>query len=147
VSSRSVVGHLLAAVVLGLLAAAPAAAAEPKAKSTQTEAVWVDFDPEKNTVLLKIREAGKGARPPRHLVLRKGREASFNVIPTGSILKRTSVAINGMKGEITDIPPGKTVNVYWIQDPNDDQARFARKIDVIFSDEELEERYGIEDVE
>ena len=78
------------------------------------------------------------------LKLKKGKEASFNVIPEGSILKRTSVAINGKKGELKDIPEGKTVNIYWVPDPKDPSKRFARKIDVILSEEELDARYGDE---
>jgi len=120
---------LASLAVVGLLWAPPKAQAE-KAKSTQTEAVWVKFDPETNTVTVRVRNPGKGATPPRHLKLRKGREASFNVKPQGSVLTRTSVAINGRKGEMADIPAGKTVNIYWISDPDDDQARFARKIDM-----------------
>jgi hypothetical protein len=67
------------------------------------------------------------------------------VQPTGSVLKRTTVSINGKKGELTDIPEGKTVNIYWAQDEKDDKARFARKIDVIFSEEELDEMYPDEE--
>ena len=48
-------------------------------------------------------------------------------------------------GELTDIPTGKTVNIYWVPDPNDETARFARKIDVILSDEELDEMYKVVD--
>ena len=132
---------LAALVVVCLLWAAPQAHAQ-KAKSTQTEAVWVKFDPETKTVTVRVREPGKGAKPPRHLVLRKGREASFNVKPEGSVLARTSVAINGKKGELADIPTGKRVNIYWIPDPNDDQARFARKIDMFVPASEQGEDAG-----
>jgi len=134
VTRRTVVGLAALAVVCPLWAA-PQAHAQ-KAKSTQTEAVWIEFDAETSTVTVKVRKPGKGAEPPRHLELRKGREATFKVKPTGSVLTRTSVAINGRKGEITDIPAGKTVNIYWVPDPDDDQARFARKIDVFLPAEE-----------
>ena len=59
-----------------------------------------------------------------------------------SVLTRTSVAINGVKGEITDIPEGKTVLIYWVPDEKKEGEYFARKIDVIFSEEELDEKYG-----
>src|SRR5512145_2255310 len=130
-----------------LLAAPAALAAEDKAKSTQSEGKWVKFDAATNTVTLKITKEGKGAKPPAELKVKKGREATFKVNPTGSVLSRTSVAINGKQGEITDIPEGKTVNVYWIQDQGDPKSRFARKIDVILSDEELDAKYGVDKIE
>ena len=74
--------------------------------------------------------------------LKVGQEAVFNVQPEGSVLSRTSVAVNGKKGALTDIKPGKTVLVYWVPDPKDAKAKFARKIDVILSEQELDERYG-----
>ena len=37
------------------------------------------------------------------------------------------------------------MNVYWGPDEKHAGQRFARKIDVVFSREELEERYGITD--
>ncbi len=137
---RTLVGIAAAVVVCGV-AAAPDAQAQ-KAKSTQSEAKWIKFDPETNQVTVKVTKPGKGAKPPKELKLKRGKEASFKVIPTGSILTRTSVAINGKKGELADIPAGKTVNIYWIPDKDDKTARFARKIDVILSDEELDEMYG-----
>ena len=137
---RTLVG-IAAAAVVSLVAAAPDAQAQ-KSKSTQSEAKWIKFDPETNQVTVKVTKPGKGAKPPKELKLKRGREARFKVIPTGSILARTSVAINGRKGELKDIPAGKTVNVYWVPDKDDKTARFARKIDVILSDEELDEMYG-----
>ncbi len=137
---RTLVG-IAAAAVVSLVAATPDAQAQ-KSKSTQSEAKWIKFDPETNQVTVKVTKPGKGAKPPKELKLKRGKEASFKVIPTGSILTRTSVAINGKKGELSDIPAGKTVNIYWIPDKDDKTARFARKIDVILSDEELDEMYG-----
>ncbi len=137
---RTLVG-IAAAAVVSLVAAAPDAQAQ-KSKSTQSEAKWIKFDPETSQVTVKVTKPGKGATPPKELKLKRGKEASFKVIPTGSILARTSVAINGKKGELADIPAGKTVNIYWIPDKDDKTARFARKIDVILSDEELDARYG-----
>jgi hypothetical protein len=113
---------------------APATAAK-KSKSTQNEAQWISFDAAAKTVTVKITKKGKG---PNKKLLKVRKEATFNVIPEGSILTRTSVAINGVKGEITDIPAGKTVLIYWVPDENKDGEFFARKIDVIFSEEELD---------
>ncbi len=61
------------------------------------------------------------------------------------MLTRTSVAINGVKSEITDISEGRTVLIYWVPDPNKEGELFARKIDVILSDEELADRYDAAD--
>jgi len=139
---------LFALTAVACLLAAPAAwSADDKAKSTQSEGKWVKFDAAANTVTVKITKDGKGAKPPADLEVKKGREATFKVNPTGSVLSRTSVAINGKKGEITDIPEGKTVNVYWVQDASDPKIRFARKIDVILSDEELDAKYGVDKIE
>ena len=129
---------ILAVVGVALLGAGPALAAK-KQKSTSNEAKWISFDGATNTVTVKITKAGKG---PNKKMLKKGKDATFNVIPTGSILKRTSVAINGQKGEITDIREGKTVLLYWVPDPNKEGEFFARKIDVVLSEEELDARYG-----
>jgi hypothetical protein len=110
-----------------------------KSKSTQNEAQWVAYDATAKTVTVKVTKKGKG---PNKKLLKVRKEATFNVIPEGSVLTRTSVAINGVKGELTDIPEGKTVLIYWIPDPNKDGELFARKIDVILSEEELDEKYG-----
>ena len=56
-------------------------------------------------------------------------------------LARTSVKVNGKAGKLTDINTGKRVILYWMPDEADKTARFARTIDVTFSDEELDERY------
>ena len=119
-------------------AVATDASAQRKAKSTQTEARFIKFDAEKKTVSVKAAKS-KG---PNKKMLKKGKEATFNVIPEGSILTRTSVAINGKKGEIKDIPAGKQVNVYWVPDPKKDGEFLARKIDVVLSEEELDALYG-----
>ena len=117
---------------------APVAEAK-KSKSTQNEAEWMSFDAAAKTVTVKITKKGKG---PNKKLLKTRKEATFNVIPEGSVLTRTSVAVNGVKGELHDIPAGKTVLLYWVPDPNKEGEFFARKIDVIFSEEELDEKYG-----
>jgi len=124
---------------LGLLASQASA---KKSKSTQNEAKWISFDEAGKTVTVKILKAGKG---PNKKMLKKGKEATFNVIPTGSVLTRTSVAINGVKGEMTDIAEGKTVLIYWVPDPDKEGEFFARKIDVVMSEEEFAKRYDTED--
>ena len=136
------------AVVFALALAGPAfGAAEDKAKTTQSEGKLVKYDAASNTVTIKITKEGKGATPAPGLEVKKGKDATFRVQPEGSVLARTSVAINGKKGSITDIPEGKTVLVYWLKDEKDPKLRFARKIDVILSDEELDAKYGVDKIE
>ena len=127
----------VAAVGIAAMAAPAAFAAEQK--STRNEAEWVKYDPAAKTVTLKIKKAGLG---PGAAKLKVGPQTVFNVQPEGSVLSRTSVAINGKKGALTDIPVGKTVLVYWIPDAKDAKVPFARKIDVILSEQELDEKYG-----
>jgi hypothetical protein len=135
---------LATAFVLGtsVLLAGAASAQKAGAKSTQTEAVWVGFDAAAKKATVKIKKPGKG---PNKDMLKANQEAVFNVEPEGSVLTRTSVAVNGVKGELKDIPAGKQVNVYWVPDEKKKGEFFARKIDVVLSEEELQERYGTEE--
>jgi hypothetical protein len=136
---------MLAAAVAFALAAAPALAQEAtKGKSVQTEAEWVAFDAAGNTVKVKVKK-NRGGKAPEGLGLKEGQEATFKVKPEGSVLTRTTVAINSQKADLKDLKAGKTVMIYWVADAADPKARFARKIDQILSDEEAEERYGSED--
>ena len=118
---------------------APVAEAQKKSKSTQNEAEWIAYDAAAKTVTVKITSTGKG---PNKKLLKTRKEATFNVIPEGSVLTRTTVTINGVKSELTDITAGKTVLIYWVPDPNKKGEFFARKIDAIFSEQELDEMYG-----
>jgi hypothetical protein len=129
------VAALALVFVAGLAAEAVAAP-----KSTQTEARFIKFDPAKNTVEVKV-EKSKG---PNRKMVKKGKEATFNVKPEGSILTRTTCTFNGKRGEIKDIAAGKQVNVYWVPDPDKKGELFARKIDVVLSEEELDALYGSE---
>jgi hypothetical protein len=132
-----VVGVAVAALSF-LVVAAPAGAKE---RSTQTEARWISFDAEKETVEVKVQKPGKG---PNAKLMRSGKEVTFNVKPEGSVLTRTNVSINGKRGELKDIPAGKQVNVYWVPDEKKKDEFFARKIDVVLSEEELDALYGSE---
>jgi hypothetical protein len=117
------------------------AQAQGKAKSTQTEAEFLKFDAATSTITVKVKDPGKG---PNARQLKRSQEVVFNVKPEGSVLTRTSVAVNGVKGELKEIPPGKQINVYWVPDVHKKGELFARKVDVVLSDEELEARYGYE---
>lgn len=134
--SRAARAGLAAAFAGSLLLAAGAGHAAEK--TTQTEARWLGYDAATKTVKVKVDKPGKG---PNKDKLKRNQEVSFRVVPEGSVLKRTSVAINGVKGELTDIPADKKVNVYWLPDPENKDGFFARKIDVVLSDEELDKRY------
>ena len=120
-----------------VLTLGPAAFAQAAEKTTQTEAKWIGFDPAAKTVKVKV-DKSKG---PNQTKLKKNEEVTFRVVPEGSVLKRTSVAINGVKGELGDIAEGKRVNVYWLPDPENPSGFFARKIDVTLSEDELNKRY------
>ena len=124
---------------------APAARAdEASNKSVQNEAEFVKYDEAASTVTVKITKKGKGNTALMKQFedqVKPNKETTFNVIPTGSVLKRTSVAINGVKGEIKDLKPGKTIQIYWVEDPAKKGQLFARKIDVTLSEDELDKRY------
>jgi len=143
---RIVLASAFAAVLaVGL---AGAASAQGKQKSVNHEAKFVSYDAAAKTVTVEITDNGKGnsgLKKKFKKEVKKGKPATFNVIPTGSILKRTSVAINGVKGEMTDLQPGKSLQIYWVEDPNKPGELFARKIDVVLSEEELNKRYEVVD--
>jgi hypothetical protein len=140
-ANRTLAGLAVFALTIGLTTTI-AGEADAKGKSTQTEAEWINFDAAANTVTVKVLKPGR--TPEAKKMLTKNKEATFAVKPEGSVLTRTTVAINGVKGEITDIPKGKTVNIYWRPDETDPNVMRARKIDVILSDAELDEKYGSE---
>ena len=141
-SNRATTGVTALALVFAFtIASSESAEAKSKVKSIQTEAVWVEFDAEAKTVTAKVKKPGRGKQAK---VLKKNKEATWAVVPEGSVLVRTTVAVNGVKGELGDIPAGKTVNIYWRPDEKDPTILRARKIDVILSDEELDAMYGNE---
>lgn len=141
-ANRTVLGLALVVLLVGFTTTvASEAHAQGKAKSIQTEAEWINYDATAKTVTVKVKKPGQGKEAK---ALTKNKEATFAVKPEGSVLTRTTVAINGVKGELTDIPAGKTVNVYWRPDEKDPKILNARKIDVILSDEELDAKYGTE---
>ena len=141
-SKRATTGVTALALAFAFtIASSDRAHAKAKVKSVQTEAVWVAFDAEAKTVTAKVKKPGRGKAAKK---LKKNKEATWAVVPEGSVLVRTTVAINGVKGELGDIPEGKTVNIYWRPDEKDPTILRARKIDVILSDEELDAKYGTE---
>ena len=134
------------AVVFAIAGLANAGHAQGNQKSVSNEAEFVKYDEATSTVTVKILKKGKGNAALLKRFddkVKNGKETTFNVIPTGSVLARTSVAINGVKGEMKDLKPGKQVNIYWIEDPKKKGELFARKIDVTLSEEELNKRYEV----
>ena len=129
----------VAVFALAFVASVAGIAEARQSKSTQNEAEWIAYDAAAKTVTVMITKKGNG---PNKNLLKTRKEATFNVIPEGSVLTRTTVAINGVKAELTDIPVGKTVLIYWVPDPNKDGELFARKIDAVLSEKELDEKYG-----
>ncbi len=108
-------------------------------KSIQTEAKFISYDSDKRTIEVKVLKPGK--RPKnKKLKLSRGKPATFKVNPEGSVLVRTSVTANGKRSSLDEIPDDKTLNVYWIPDKDDPDVRYAKKIDMIWTDEELEAR-------
>jgi hypothetical protein len=135
-----------AAIVLGVAGVTGVANAQGNQKSVQNEAEFVKYDEGASTVTVKILKKGKGNAALMKQFddkVKNGKEATFNVIPTGSVLTRTSVSINGVKGEMKDLQPGKKINIYWVEDEKKKGELFARKIDVTLSEEELNRRYEV----
>jgi hypothetical protein len=143
---RNSVASALALALAAGLVASTASAQGGGQKSVQNEAQFVKFDEASNTVTVKILKKGKGntgLMKAFDAQVKNGKEATFNVIPTGSVLTRTSVAVNGVKGEMKDLQAGKKVLIYWVEDPKKKGELFARKIDVVLSEEELDKRYEV----
>jgi hypothetical protein len=135
--SRTLLAALAAFAAVGLLVCVAAPALGAKSKQTETEAEFVSFNEEAKTITVKVIKPGKGAKPPKELKLRKGKEADFNVIAVGSVLKRTTVKMqDGTAGGFEDLEPGRKVRIFWIVDPKDDKARQARSISVFVPAEE-----------
>jgi hypothetical protein len=141
---------VVAAAALGLAVGvagyATSAQAQGAQKSVSNEAQFVKYDEAASTVTVKILKKGKGnsaLMKQFDAQVKNGKDATFNVIPTGSVLTRTSVAINGVKGEMKDLQPGKKILIYWVEDPKKKGELFARKIDVVLSEEELDKRYEV----
>lgn len=110
-----------------------------KAKSIKTEAFFVSLDPDTNVMEVKVKKTGK--RPKnKKLKLKTGKSASFNVKPEGSVLKRTTVALDGQRVDIGEIEENQFLFIYWVPDEKDPDKRFARKIDLVLTDEQMDAR-------
>ena len=124
--------HLALALAAScLVAAISSEPAQARPKQTQTEAEFVSYDAEAHTVTVKVRKPAKGAKPPRHLKLKRGKAATFNVKESGSVLTATIVKnTHGTRASFEDLKPGVKLFVYWVPDEKDENARFARSLSV-----------------
>jgi hypothetical protein len=114
---------LVTVLLGGLLALAVASpvAAQVKSKVKRDNGRFVAFDPEAQTVTVKV----------------KGKDTVFQVKVEGSVLNRTTVSMNASPGKLADLPSRAPVIVYWV--PCDDKGakckdkdkrlKYARKID------------------
>ena len=131
------------AVVTLLAVTALEARAQSKGTQIETEAEFLSYDAAAHTITVKVIKPGKGATPPRELKLRQGQEATFNVKEDGSVLSRTTVKLqSGVAGAFADLEAGRKVRVFWLPDPNDAKARFARSVSVFVPAEEQGEDAG-----
>jgi hypothetical protein len=141
--SLEVVVRIGSALALALLVLAAPAARAQKSSQIETEGEFLSYDAAAHTITIKVLKPGKGATPPRELKLRQGQEAAFNVEEEGSVLTRTTVKLqSGVAGAFTDLEAGRKVRVFWIPDPNHEQARFARSVSVFVPAEEQGEDAG-----
>lgn len=121
---------LFALGVLALLGSMPA---EARQKQTQTEATFLAYDADAHTITVEVRRTGRGrgAKLPAHLKLKRGEQATFNVKEGGSVLTSTVVkSKEGTRMKLQQLEPGVKLFVFWVPDPKDDNARFARSISV-----------------
>ena len=130
----------LALLAVALLAGPAAQTAQAKkSKSIKTEATFIAYDAEAKTLEVKVKKKGK--KPAnKKLKLKTGKSATFKVKPEGSVLTRTSVTLDGKRADINEIRKGQFLFIYWVPDETDPDARFARKIDMVLSEAEMDAR-------
>ena len=121
----------IAVAVFSVVAVFASNSAQARPKQTQTEATFVSYDAEAHTMTVKVVKPTKGPKPPRHLLPKRGKEATFNVKESGSVLTATIVkSSEGTRAKFTDLTPGEKLIVFWVPDEKDENARFARSISV-----------------
>ena len=130
----------LALLAVALLAGPAAQTAQAKkSKSIKTEATFIAYDAEAKTLEVKVKKTGKKPEKKK-LKLKRGKKAVFKVKPEGSILTRTSVTLDGKRADINEIEKGQFLFIYWAPDEVDAEMRFARKIDMVLSEAEMDAR-------
>lgn len=115
----------LAAIALAA-GAAPAAAKEPgKSETKRLQGILQGYDAEAETITVR---ASSGP-------------VTLNVMNEGSVLKRTTATVNSKPTQVSELPEGSPVIVYWIPDPNAEGEKFARKVDAPNVPEDLMEEF------
>lgn len=133
----------LGLALIALLCAAPSrpAAAEPKSKQIETEAVFKAYDSASKTITVTVIKPGKNA--PGIEKLKKGKDAVFNVADEGSVLTRTTVKLlTGQAATFSELQAGKKVKIFWIPDEKKQGERFARSVSIFKPAEETGEDAG-----
>ncbi len=110
-----------------------------KTKSIKTEATFLSYDAEAKTIEVKVKKKGKKPKNKK-LKMKTGKKATFNIKPEGSVLTRTSVTLDGKRADINEVEKGQFLFIYWVPDEKDPDSRFARKIDMVLSEAEMEAR-------
>jgi len=126
-----------AAVAIGafLVSGAVDARAQTRSKQIETEAKFVSFDSEQNSISALVVKPGRKVKGMSKL--RKGDEAVFQVKPEGSVLTRTTVKLeSGTAGSFEDLEPGRRLRIFWIPGEGEIESRFARSISVFVPAEE-----------
>jgi len=132
-------GLFLLMSVLLVLGPGAGIAAAKKTKSIKTEGTFRSYDAEAKTLEIKVKKKGK--KPAnKALRVKTGKRATFNVKPEGSVLTRTSVTLDGKRADINEIEKGQFLIIYWVPDEKDPDSRFARKIDMVLSEAEMDAR-------
>jgi hypothetical protein len=135
----AVLGALLASLLA--VAVVQAAAAEPKSKQIETEAVFKSFDAAKKTITVTVIKPGQNV--PGLDKLKKGKDAVFNVNDEGSVLTRTTVKLlTGQAATFTQLEAGKKVKIFWVPDEKKKGERFARSVSIFKPAEEAGEDAG-----
>ncbi len=119
-TSRSLSSIVRAAAfaLAGTLAVSmPLAAHAQGSKTKKTEGCLVSFDGGAGKLVVKDRF--------------NKNEETFRVKQATSVLDKagTVVSKNGSKAQLTDLEMNRPVYVYWIADPQDENGKFANKVD------------------
>lgn len=135
-SLRAPLARTVAAAALLYLAPVGLALAQAESVQIETEAEFISFNPADETITVKVRKTGR--RPSdKSLAIRQGRPVVFYVVPTGSVLQRTTVKNqDGTAGTFEDLEAGRRVRVFWVIE---DGKRKARSVSVFIPAEEVGE--------
>jgi hypothetical protein len=114
---RSIARAAVLALAGALAAGVPLAAHAQASKTKKTEGCLVSFDGAAGKLVVKDRISKN--------------DESFRVKQATSVLDKagTVVTKNGSKAQLTDLEMNRPAYVYWIVDPQDENGKFANKVD------------------